>query len=260
MQPTNTSAATATVLQSGMPTNGTFCSRGTDVEYWWRLPGSYAVGDVVRLDAQVQLSTYESLSMELGFWDQANSSFDTQEYCYFYSYASSNPCYTMLDAAGTDVYVRTASNPSLRRNEPLTLTLAEVAPPDPACANPPTNRSADAAAPMTLGTATRGRFCNNVLDQEYWWVVNGAFTGGMTCRLTVTFDNGAAANDVDFRVQEPDSGTGYYTVAYCSANTGTNEDCMGTLFLDNARLYVVTNSNPRNSSTDESFSMTLTCN
>jgi hypothetical protein len=258
-QPTNISQATAATLQSGVPTSGTFCSRGTAVEYWWRLSGDFAAGDVVRLDATAQTLGYQSLGLNLGVYDALSNRLDTLEYCYAYA-SSVTSCYALMEQPATDIYVVTNANPSIRRNEPVTITLQEVTPPAPACPNPPANRASTAAIPFTLGTPVDGRFCNSVLNQEYWWRATGIFTSTQTCRLVVTFDNGGSASDVDFQLRQPDNAGGFYTIAYCSAGSGQPEDCDGGLFLDGSELYVVTNSNPRSSNVDESFSFTVTCN
>jgi hypothetical protein len=111
---------------------------------------------------------------------------------------------------------------------------------------------------LTSGTAfANANYCGNADGNAYWWKLSGAHASGATFRLQIAFANGTTANDVDFDVVYFDAdGMGYTNVASCSAASGTNEDCMGSITQAITDIYVKTDTTTV--TTQEKFTITLT--
>ncbi len=261
VQPTNISQMTAVPVLDGATTNATFCGRGLDVEYWWRMDGTYAAGDTVELSVTFAGMTGDPLNFQVGIWDEISGYLDTPTHCFFYQSQSAPRCVLEVAGPATAIYLVTNNNPSLRRNDPFSFTLAEIPRPLPDCANPPANRSQANAVVTTLAAATSGRFCSSVLGENYWWRINSPVTTTSSCRLQVTFANGTAAEDVDFVLTQPNGFGGLSAFASCNAGSGEAEDCEGTPSWDSSEIYVVSTTNPIGFDTrEESFTFTVTCN
>ncbi len=254
--PTNTQAGTAVTLQPGTPVEGRFCSRGSDIEYWWNLPGPFGPGDVVQVGL-TPVTGSSTVEMDVGTLD--NGSFRVLGGCPLHGPGGRpSRCSFLVTSPMPDVYMVTRANPSIHRQSTFTVVASGAAPPPPMCSNAPGNLTMASAAAMTLGTATTGRACSSTEPTMFWWAANGSFTPGQTCRLTVDFNNGATARDVNFALSSVSGDGTPLPVAACQAQAGTNEDCQGQIYFITSQLVVTAIAAP-GTSVDESFSMTLTC-
>lgn len=252
--PANQSLQTAMSLPLDQATTVRTCGAAADRDFWFRIPGPFAVDDMVLVD----VSGDEYFSSTAYTWNATSMTESYVSGCYVDSGSGPRQCIVTVDENTPDLYLATNTNPSADPERSFAITPARTTDPHFSCANPPTNQSAATATTVTLGAASRGRFCSALGDREFWWRVPVTVNTTNTYRLQVDFVNGSNADDVDFRLMVMGSGGSLYNIASCYASSGQNEDCSGTSFTTGDALYVVTSSNPRTSAIEESFDLTVT--
>ena len=178
--PANTSVATAVALTDAEETQGRFCSTAEDTEYFWRVPGSFAAGDLLRVEVTPESAYLLATELVAG----------PQPFRHIWSCAfpRTNPCLTEFDRDVGEAYLVTQNNPSLARDFRFTLKTTRTTDPLFTCPDPPTNVTRQSSVDLPLGQTTVASVCGAAADREFWFRIPGPFAAGDRVRFNVATD------------------------------------------------------------------------